>query len=319
MESVSPMKLVREDIRKVESRMRSLPVAASGPLASTLKDLLGSGGKRIRPTLTVLFGRLLSVPDDPLFFLAAAVEVVHTATLVHDDLIDNSILRRGKPTPNAKGQPATAVLIGDLLFAWAAQLAAATKSTPVMQCFASALTTVVTGEIAQTFSPILPCDLDGYLRRIEGKTAALFSAACESPGLLAGRPLEARLAAEYGRNFGIAFQMADDILDYAGKTTDTGKPTGSDLRQGLITLPAICYRQENPRDADLKALLAGNHGRVDTERLLQSIRKSTAIEGARAIAEKYAAKAASLLPRLPSGPHRDALEQLTLTIVERQS
>jgi geranylgeranyl pyrophosphate synthase len=304
-------------MRKVERRMRALPFRAAEPLPSTLKDLLGSGGKRIRPTLTLLFGRMFAVPDDALFSLAAAVEVVHTATLVHDDLIDNSHLRRGKPTPNAKWQPGITVLLGDLLFAWAAQLAAATGSTQVMQRFASALTTVVSGEIAQTVGRPGKPGMKEYLHRIQGKTAALFEAACESPGLLADLPAEARLAAAYGGNLGIAFQMADDILDYTGEAAETGKPTGTDLRQGLITLPAICYHQEHPKDADMNAVLDGRLEQADFGRLLQAIRKSSAIERARTIAKEYAEKAASILSRLPAGPHRDALNKLTLVAVDR--
>jgi geranylgeranyl pyrophosphate synthase len=315
--TASPYDLVRDDMRKVERRMRALPFPAVESLPATLKDLLGSGGKRIRPTLTLLFGRMFAVPQERLFSLAAAVEVVHTATLVHDDLIDNAQYRRGKPTVNARWQPGTTVLLGDLLFAWAAQLAAATGSAPVMQRFAAALTTVVSGEIVQTVGRSGRPGMKEYLHRIRGKTAALFTAACESPGLLAGLPAEARLAASYGENLGIAFQMTDDILDFTGKDKETGKPTGSDLRQGLITLPAICYRREHPRDADLNALMGGRVGKADVGRLLQAVRESSAIARAQSIAGEYAGKAAAVLARLPAGPHRDALNDLTRIAVDR--
>lgn len=296
--------------------MRTLPFAAD-PIPAVLEELLDAGGKRIRPALTLLFGRLFAVAEEPLFALAAAIEMVHTATLVHDDLVDNSHLRRGRPTANARWKPGAAVLMGDFLFAWGAQLAADAGSTPVMQCFASALTTVVNGEVGQMFHPDAVRNLDQYLARIRAKTATLFEAACESPALLAGRPADARSAALYGLNLGLAFQMADDILDYEGDSRQTGKPVGSDLRQGLITLPALCYLDTNPADPDLRRLLDGDRGAADVDRLFKSICESDAVECARTLAGEYAAKAVAAISALPNGAHHSALNELATLAVHR--
>lgn len=317
MAVLSPFDLIRQDLQAVEQRMRALPFSASDPIPSVLEDLLNSGGKRIRPALTLLFGKMFAVPDAPLHSLAAAIEIVHTATLVHDDLIDNAHLRRGKPTANAKWEPGAAILMGDFLFAWAAQLAAAAGSTPVMQRFAAALTTVVSGEIGQMFGKATAHTFEEYLRRIQEKTATLFEAACESPLLLVTRPAEAKQAAAYGLNFGIAFQMADDILDVTGDSNRMGKPVESDLEQGLITLPTIYYGDLHPEDPDLRALLSGHRASADIDRLLRAIRASDAVDRARARAREFAGKASAALATLPAGAWRDALQEITLFAVER--
>jgi octaprenyl-diphosphate synthase len=316
---LSPLDVVRTELQAVERRMRTLPFTPAEPIPSAMEELLDAGGKRVRPALTLIFGKIFAAADEPLVSLAAAIEMVHTATLVHDDLVDNSHLRRGRLTANARWEPGAAVLVGDFLFAWAAQLASASGSTPVVQCFASALTTVVNGEVGQMFHPAAVRTLDQYLARIQAKTATLFEAACESPALLAGRPAEeTRSAAVYGLNLGLAFQMTDDILDVTGDSGRTGKPAGSDLRQGLITLPTLCYLESHPGDPDHRRLIEGGRESAMADRLLESIRASDAVSCARSIAVDYAGKASEALADFQPSPYRSALHDLASIAVDRE-
>jgi len=312
---VSPVSLVAEDIRSVEARMRALPVPAAAPVAATLERLLAAGGKRLRPALALLFGRMLRVPEEPLIHLAAAFEIVHTATLIHDDLVDQARIRRGIPAIHTEWPAATTVLVGDFLFAWAARLAAATGSIAVVQEFANALTVIVDGEIRELSVAEAGNGAAGYETRIRAKTAALFEAACRCPVLLTGDSAAAERAADYGSAFGMAFQIADDIMDFTADSASTGKPSGQDLARGLLTLPAIHYLASRPDDPDASALGAGNSDPDIRARLFEKIRVSDAIEQSRASARRHIGRAVESLCAFPRGAHRDALENLVNSIV----
>lgn len=313
--NLSPVDLVRKDLLSVEARMKEFPVPSAVPAIETLERLLAAGGKRLRPALSLLFGRMLSVPDDPLFHFSASLEIVHTATLIHDDLVDRSPVRRGIPTVASKCSAGTAVLVGDFLFAWAARLAAATGSIPVVQKFAGALSAIIDGEIRQMSSGEADCTPDEYERRIQNKTAALFEVSCAGPALLADDIPSADRAAEYGRAFGMAFQIADDILDFTGDSNAIGKPAGQDLRQGVMTLPAILYFRAHPEDPDVSAYQSGTHEPGLLARLIEKIRLSEAIDESREWARRYIARALEALASFPGGLHRNALETLVSSIV----
>jgi geranylgeranyl pyrophosphate synthase len=312
---LSPVELIREDLKSVEARMRDLPFPSSVPVAESLGHLLAAGGKRLRPALSLLFGRMLHAPEDPLLQLSASLEIVHTATLIHDDLVDRAPIRRGIPTLNTEWPAGTAMLVGDFLFAWAARLAAATGSIPVMQKFAGALASVVDGEIRQITATNADCSLAGYESRIQAKTAALFEVSCMGPALLAQDAKAAEQAAEYGRSFGMAFQIADDILDFTDSNAKTGKPAGQDLSQGVITLPAILYFTSHPEDPDVSAFRSGKRGVDFRDRLFRSIRLSDVIEQSRQCARRYIDCALESLAFFPRGVHRNALEVLVNSIV----
>ncbi len=312
---LSSLELVREDIKRVDARMRDFSFPSSAPVVDTLERLLAAGGKRLRPALALLFGRMLRVAEEPLIRFSAAVEVIHTATLVHDDLVDHSSLRRGVPTVNAKWSAATAVLVGDFLFAWAARLTAATGSTAVVGRFADTLATIVDGEIRQISAGDACCGLTEYENRIQSKTAALFEVSCTGPALLAGDGAAADQAARYGNSFGMAFQIADDILDFVGDSASAGKPTGQDLAQGLLTLPAIYYFQTRPGDPDVSAFRSGNREPELSARLFDSIRSSDAIDQSKESARRHIERAVESLASLPKCAHRDALEDLVKSIV----
>jgi octaprenyl-diphosphate synthase len=313
--NLPPLELVREDLQSVENRMRDFPVAPAQSIREALDHLLAAGGKRLRPTLSLLFGRMLGVPDDPLIDFSASLEMIHTATLVHDDLVDDSPVRRGVPTVNSRLSEGTAVLIGDFLFACAAQLAAAAGSIPVMQKFASTLSIIVDGEVRQITKADSTCTLAEYERQIESKTAALFEVSCEGAALLAKDPAAAKRAAEFGKAFGMAFQIADDLMDFSGDSVGAGKPVGHDLRQGLLTLPAIFFVHDHPEDADMAAFQSGKREPERLDRLVKKIGASEAVARSQRLARDYIERAVAALASFPAGIHRNALEALALSIV----
>ena len=204
---------------------------------------------------------------------------LHTATLVHDDLIDGSLLRRGITTLNAQWSPAATVLTGDFIFARAAKLAAETDSVPVMRLFAETLTTIVNGEITQMFTSKGLASKEDYLQRIHAKTASMFELATAAAALLS--PVDKDVVEEvrlFGYDIGMAFQIIDDVLDFTGEQATVGKPVGSDLRQGLITLPALYYFDLNPADPDVVWALSGKgYSDERMNSLVTSIRNSDAI------------------------------------------
>ena len=310
---------VQERLQDVEKHMRSQSDNAHRDLAAALHHLIDAGGKRVRPTITILMGELLQAQPERLLDLAAAVEMLHTATLVHDDLIDGALLRRGMPTINANWTPAATVLTGDFIFARAAKLAAATGSVEVMDMFAEALTIIVDGEINQQFISKGLANRDDYYHRIYAKTASLFELASGAAALLSEVTEEERAAArKFGYELGMAFQIMDDVLDFTAAQKKLGKPVGSDLRNGLITLPAIYYHEANPTDADMDSVIRRNgHNSDQLDRLVSNIRSSDAINQATEEAEAFIQRALSHLDMLPKGPQSEALESLARYIISR--
>jgi len=311
---------VQSQIHQVEHLMRSQAENQHPDLQAALDHLLASGGKRIRPTLTLLVGRMLGGEEPRLITLAAAIELLHTATLVHDDLIDGSLLRRGIPTINSQWSPGATVLTGDFMFARAAKLASDTNSIPVMSLFSKTLAIIVNGEITQLFSTHCKIDREEYSRRIYAKTASLFEASACCAALISTDDKE--LIEEislYGRDIGMAFQIVDDVFDFTADQTVLGKPVGSDLRQGLVTLPAISYIEQNPEDADARELGCGNNflGNDKVNRLVEKIRFSSAIEQSLLEADRYVDSALKRLQKMPAGPARDNLTELTRYITQR--
>lgn len=288
-------------------------------LGAALEHLLSSGGKRVRPAVALLTGSMLGGDLDRLVILGAAIELLHTATLVHDDLIDGSILRRGITTLNAQWMPAATVLTGDFIFARAAKLAAETDSIPVMQLFAETLATIVNGEITQLFSSRGLVSKDDYLQRIHAKTASMFELATAAAALLS--PVDHGMVEDFrtfGYDIGMAFQIVDDVLDFTGEQATVGKPVGSALRQGLITLPALYYFGEDQNDPDLEWLISDSRSPDDRmERLINSIRSSGAIEQSLQDARHYVDCGLEILQKLPESEERMALEDLANYIVRR--
>jgi geranylgeranyl pyrophosphate synthase len=312
---------VQELIHLVEERMRAQSRGHHSELGAALDHLLTSGGKRVRPAVTLLMGGMLGAEQDRLITLAAAIELLHTATLVHDDLIDGSLLRRGIETINAQWSPAATVLTGDFIFARAAGLAADTGSVSVMKMFAETLSTIVNGEITQLFGSRGLASRQDYYRRIHAKTASLFELCTGAAALLSPVGEEIILKTRrYGREIGMAFQIVDDVLDFTGEQVTVGKPVGSDLQQGLITLPALCYLESNPSDPDMRALLNGSrYDETRVDRLVKAIRESGAVEQALGEAREFVQRGIDALYGFPAGEERQALEDLAYYILDRRS
>jgi geranylgeranyl pyrophosphate synthase len=312
--------LVEDGIHQVEARMRAQSNGHHPDLRAALDHLLASGGKRVRPTVTLLTGGILGADPDRLVTLAAAIELLHTATLVHDDLIDGSLLRRGIPTINARWSPAATVLAGDYVFARAAELAAETNSVILMKLFAKTLATIVNGEITQLFTSRGVASRDDYYKRIYAKTASLFALATQAAALIS--PVEEDVVAAFhtfGYEVGMAFQIVDDILDLTGEQITVGKPVASDLRQGLVTLPAMYFLEAYPDDLDMLAVLEGAyHNEERMNRLVTAIRESGAIQQALKEAEGYINRGLQAIDGLSDGVEYQALLQLAEYIVNRQ-
>lgn len=312
---------VQDQLQFVEQRIREQAGEEHHPdLRSALEHLLAAGGKRIRPTLGLLVGNMLGAPEEKLVTLGASVELLHTATLVHDDLIDGALLRRGMPTLNARWSPAATVLTGDFLFARAAKLAAETDYLPLMKLFADTLATIVNGELTQMFSARGVIERENYYSRIYAKTASLFQMSALASSMLGTEDEDMRAAMKvYGYEVGMAFQIVDDILDFTGEQSAVGKPIGSDLLNGLVTLPAIYYAEAHPDNDDVQSLPEG--GWKDTQRvqrLVDEIRQSEAIGLAMEEAREAVVRALNALDDAPAGLEKDALEDLAKFIVDRR-
>jgi geranylgeranyl pyrophosphate synthase len=318
--SISFFAPVTSDIQAVEALMRSQADGHNSDLRNAIDIILSSGGKRIRPSVSLLVGQMLGGPNDRLITLSAAIEMLHTATLVHDDLIDSSLLRRGVATLNAHWSPGATVLTGDFMFACAANLAAQTENINVIKQFSLVLQTIVNGEITQLFSSRCQVRRDEYYSRIYAKTASLFEIAALSAALLSTAPAEiAEKMRCFGYNIGMAFQIIDDILDFTSQPSSLGKPVGSDLQQGLVTLPTIYFAETQPHQPEVKLLLEGkclNRDQVHT--LVAAIRESSSITLAHEEAINFVKNGIDHLADLPPSVERDSLISLAEYIVQRQ-
>ena len=299
--------------------MRDVTNGHHPDLSAALDHLLSSGGKRVRPAVALLTGEMLKADRDKLISLAASIELLHTATLVHDDLIDGALLRRGIPTLNAEWTPGATVLTGDFIFACAAKLAAETDSVELMYQFAETLATIVNGEITQMFSRDFAYHQDEYLDRIYAKTGSLFVLATTAPSILSPmRDSTYDIAREFGYGIGMAFQITDDILDFTGKQSSVGKPVANDLRQGLLTLPAIYYRELNPGDPRIRDIMDGKGLKEeDLNQLVSDIQESSAIERSVDQARIFINHALDALDSLPHSPEHEAHESLSMYVDDR--
>jgi geranylgeranyl pyrophosphate synthase len=275
----------------------------------------------MRPALALLASKLYAAADtDKVVSLAAAVEMLHSATLVHDDVIDGSLLRRGQATLNASWSQGATILAGDFVFARAAYFAAETDNIRVMKIFSQTLMTIVEGELRQLYAlRNWSQPKDAYYQRIHGKTAALFAAATESAAVLGNASEEEiGLLRDYGYNVGMAFQIMDDLLDFVGDANKVGKPVGGDLRQGTVTLPVFYYLQSHP-DA-LQIMQASGNGHANGNllgQLIADIARSPAIDATRQEAVQFVETAKACLVAWPPGTYRQALLDLADYVVVR--
>lgn len=311
------------DMAAVNALIRTRMESRHAPrIPEVTAHLVEAGGKRVRPLLTLAAARLLGYEGSHHHLLAATVEFIHTATLLHDDVVDESRQRRGRPTANLLWDNKSSVLVGDYLFARSFQLMTETGSMRVMEILSNAAATIAEGEVLQlTAAQDLATTEDIYLQVVRGKTAALFSAATEVGGVIAGgTPAEVAALYDYGDALGIAFQIVDDILDYSGATETIGKNTGDDFRERKLTLPVI--KAVARADADERAfwdrtIARGDQQDGDLEQALALLARHGAIESARADALGWAARARTALEALPEGELRGLLSELADFVVAR--
>ena len=284
--------------------------------------LVEAGGKRLRPLLTLAAAKMLGYRGTHHHLLAATVEFIHTATLLHDDVVDESRQRRGRPTANLLWDNKSSVLVGDYLFARSFQLMTETGSLRVMEILSNASAVIAEGEVLQlTAAQDLGTDESIYLQVVRGKTAALFSAATEVGAVIAdASPAQVRALYDYGDALGIAFQIVDDILDYSGAAETIGKNTGDDFRERKLTLPvikAVAQADAEERDFWQRTIEKGDQQDGDLERALAILARHGAIEAARADALSWATRARNALDELPENEIRRLLADLAAFVVAR--
>jgi len=311
---------IQEDLVKVEARLRLVCEVDFPWLSKLLEHSLKNGGKRIRPALVLLAGKFYHYDLSYLLPMATAVEILHTATLVHDDAIDNSLVRRGRPTINKVWGEDKAILLGDYLLGKSKELLADTQNLRVIKLFAQTIMTISSGELNQAFSAFnLGQTRRQYLQRISGKTACLLSLATESGAILSQAPEKSVEALKgYGYNLGIAFQVVDDILDFIGTEEEMGKPIGSDLAQGTLTLPAILLLERYPEDNPVRRLFQNEDRQRNIELAMELVRNSSITQECYAVASDYCARACHNLSLLPDNASRRSLIKLADYVGKRR-
>ncbi len=311
--------LIEDDLAKVENLLGQRPAGQHDVIGLALDHLLAGGGKRLRPTLVLLSAHLCDADIDQAVFAAAATEMLHTATLVHDDLIDGSLIRRGVETLNVNWTPAATILTGDYLFARSAYLVTQTGSVRLTQSFAETLVVICNGEIRQMFDG-KPGDtsLEDYERRIQAKTGRLIALSAQSGAILAGAPSDLEKALRsYGERVGTAFQIVDDVLDFSADEKSLGKPVGSDIRQGLATLPVLLFLESSSDQRAVRRVLEGDHSEDAVAKAVRAVTQSQAIDRALAAAQQRVDDAKEALERFPDTPFRTALLDLADFTVDR--
>lgn len=314
-----------DDMSQVSSLIRERMASKHAPrIPEVTAHLVEAGGKRLRPMLTLAAARMCGYQGPYHVHLAATVEFIHTATLLHDDVVDESQRRRGRPTANLLWDNKSSVLVGDYLFSRSFQLMVETGSLRVLDILANASATIAEGEVLQlTAAQDLRTDEDVYLQVVRGKTAALFSAATEVGGVIAGAPEDqVRALFTYGDALGVAFQIVDDLLDYGGADATIGKNTGDDFRERKVTLPiikAVAKADAEERAFWVRVIEKGQQQDGDLEQARAIMVRHGAMEAARQDALNWAAKAKDALGILPDHPLRRMLHDLADYVVERIS
>jgi octaprenyl-diphosphate synthase len=313
--------LVREDLRSLDQTIRDRLASDVVLVNQVANYIIAGGGKRLRPLLVVLGARACGYGGSRHIEAAAIVEFIHTATLLHDDVVDSSELRRGKDTANSVFGNEASVLVGDFLYSRAFQMITEVGRDRVLETLADATNVIAEGEVLQLMNCGDPETTEArYLDVIRRKTAMLFEAGTRIAAIIAGQPPEIEDAlAEYGQRLGVAFQLVDDVLDYRGDTDEMGKNMGDDLAEGKPTLPLI-YTMHNGDDgirAVIRTAIENGGDGADVEQITAAVGASGGLDYTHEMARREARAAVEALQALPRTPHREALESLTRIAVER--
>lgn len=313
---------ISDDLLAMEEKLRSLADTSlmTGPLRDLVDHITTSEGKRLRPALTLLSSRFSKCDSHKPILMATAVELLHMATLIHDDTVDNSTLRRGKATVDNLWGKNAAVLIGDYLFATSATFVCDTENIHVIKRFSQTISELSLGELAELFSAFeINQTMTDYENRIYNKTASLFYTATQSGAILSGADTTTITAlSNYGLNIGMAFQILDDILDYEGTVEEFGKPVGNDLLQGTVTLPVLLMAKHSPQSVE-KLKLFEEVGRTDRiAEFIKSIKDSSVLDESYTVAWNYIDKALADISQLPAQREKQDLADLANYLKQRK-
>ncbi len=318
MKLIPSLEPIRPQLERVEGLLCETLAEVEESLISVLRHSLG-GGKRLRPALVILTGQVFASSSEPFYSLAAAVDMLHTATLIHDDLLDEAPLRRGRETLHRVWPPGAAILAGDYLLGQAISLIAELGHPRIFKVFGETICALCAGEIGRMIVAEAEPSREEYHRSIEAKTASLLAASTEMAAILAGAG-ELQIAAlrRFGREFGMAFQIVDDVLDFIGDEAQLGKPAGSDFRQGLITLPILCHLERAKDDDPVRTVLSGQRDEEHVRVAIEAVRSSGAIEASLVEARAYARRSQEALAALPDNASCQMLCSLAEYVVERK-
>ncbi len=319
--TAATLALIADDMREVDAVIARRLDSGVPLVGEVSRYIISAGGKRLRPALLLLVSGALGFRGEQRFNLAAVVEFIHTATLLHDDVVDDSTLRRGRATANQTFGNAASVLVGDFLYSRAFQMMLDARQIRVMEILADATNVIAEGEVLQLMN-MHDASLDeaAYLRVIRSKTAKLFEASTRLAAVLAGSTPEVEQAcADYGQALGTAFQVIDDVLDYDGDATEMGKNLGDDLREGKATLPLIAAMQRAPKAQSALVRNAIENGSTqDLDAIVAIVRETGALDVARAAAGNEAQRAIDCIAPLPRNEYSAGLLQLAATLLARR-
>ena len=311
---------IQQTIAQVEERLEEFSRNGLPWMAEPLEYVLGGGGKRIRAALVLLAGKFYRYNPEQLIAMATAIELFHNATLVHDDAVDKSSVRRGKPTVSSLWGGSIAVLLGDYLFSSSADLVSSIGNLRVVRLFSQTLMKISSGQLRETFGAYnWRQNRQDYFEQIASKTASLFSAAAEAGAILSEAPEEAVEALKtYGHNMGMAFQIVDDILDFIGDEDEMGKPVGSDLLQGTLTLPAILLMENHSQSNPVKELFEKKGDQTEVQRVIEMVRNSPIVPECYRIAAGFSTQDSHALDGLPENACRRSLLDLADYVIARR-
>lgn len=312
---------VRDQLAEVDAKLLSLASESGSVLKGLIEHTSKAGGKKMRPAVTLLSSRFHPNDGSLPVLMGAAVELLHVASLVHDDSVDNASVRRGVATVSSLWGDGVAVLLGDYLFATSAVVVCDTGNIRVVRRFADTIREISTGELMQSFGAFKPeSSFEEYTERIYNKTASLFRTSAESGAILSGAPEETvQTFVRYGYSLGMAFQIVDDILDFESSEEELGKPAGHDLLQGTLTLPAMLLLERYPGDNPVVKIFQGEDKDANRHRAIDMVRNSSILDDAYAVARRYIDDASSAISTLPDTRERRSLCALLEYVTERRS
>ena len=311
---------IQAELAMVDDKLRSLAPAEVGHLRPLLDYVAETGGKRVRPAITLLAAHSYPHDSEKLVLMAGGVELLHLATLIHDDTVDDSPTRRGRATIGNVWGHHVSVLFGDYVFATSATFVCDTDNIRIMRRFSETIMDLASGELIEYFGAFDAGQVrEIYNDRIYRKTASLFCTAGESGALLAGAPEEeVQAMRRYGYNIGMAYQVGDDLLDFEGDETDLGKPVGSDLLHGVLTLPTIMLEERHPEEKPVSALFQDQDNPEKLQHVLDMIRNSGIIGDCEDVVRDYCDRACAELKAIPKGEARRSLQDLAEYVWNRR-